>query len=157
MTATKAKQTAKDEAIAELRKILRPGDTVQCVLVNCSRSGMTRRIDFYKSERDGMRFLTGYIGKALEYTHSRKGGLVVGGCGMDMGFHVVHSLGYALWGGLAKKPGRIGAAVRRKLLAASGSYLTQGGRIAPDPNEADPAKLQDWFGAAGYALKHHWL
>ena len=27
----------------------------------------------------------------------KTGGLRVSGCGMDMGFHVVYNLGYALW------------------------------------------------------------
>ena len=35
--------------------------------------------------------------RADGYNITRTGGLVVGGCGMDMGFHVVYSLGRVLW------------------------------------------------------------
>ena len=31
------------------------------------------------------------------FLHHTTGGLVIGGCGMDMGFHVVYNLGRAMW------------------------------------------------------------
>lgn len=155
MTTKARKLSEKAEAVAQLRKLLRPGDRVYTVLRHVSASGMSRRIDLYTIKKGEPVFLTGYVGKALEYRHSRDGGLVVGGCGMDMGFHLVHSLGYALWGGVAKKgTGRGAVALRRRLLAACRSYLMQGGRTQ-EPNPELPA--DEWFGATGYALRHDWL
>ncbi len=105
MTTTKPKNNAatrkaaaRAEAIASLHKILKPGSRVYCVLRHVSASGMSRRIDFYaRGTEEGMVFLSGYIATALDYRRSDKGGIVVGGCGMDMGFHVVYSLGYTMW------------------------------------------------------------
>lgn len=92
----------KAESLAELRKLLAPGSTVYTVLRHVSSSGMSRRIDLYVilPDRDGkprLQFLSGYVGRVLGYKRHKDGGLVVGGCGMDMGFHLVHSLGYAMW------------------------------------------------------------
>lgn len=101
MTAT-AKKTQRDEAIAELRKMLKPGDTVHCVLRHVSRSGMTRGIDFYIVRKGELVWITSRVGHAIGTPQSLKDwqgsrGLRVSGCGMDMGFHVVYSLGCALF------------------------------------------------------------
>ncbi len=73
---------------------------------------------------------------------------------MDMGFHIVHSLGYALYGDEASKgTGKEANALRRALLKADPFYYTQGGAKAPDPNKPG----REWFGGSGYAFKHRWL
>lgn len=153
---TKTKRSEKEESAAELRKLLKPGDTVYTVLRHVSRSGMMRRIDLYVVKKGEPRYITYYVGKVLEYKRSRdKEGLSVGGCGMDMGFHLVHSLGYALWGAIARDgTGSRATAIRKAIRKASGHYLMQGGRTE-EPDPAQPAG--EWFGAAGYALKHSWI
>ena len=92
------------DAAACLRKLLRPGRTVYTVLRHVSRSGMMRSIDLYVivPPRDGypadIRCITGSVAAVLGYPIDRgNGGLRVCGCGTDMGFHVVYSLGRALW------------------------------------------------------------
>lgn len=97
---TKAQAAERAEAVATLRKMLPKGSTVYCVLRHVSKSGMSRRIDFYKinRKRGDLSFLSGYIATVLGYKRHGDDGLVIGGCGMDMGFHVVHSLSYALHG-----------------------------------------------------------
>lgn len=152
---TSEKAAHKAESYKHLRKILKPGDTIHSVLRHVSRSGMSRRIDFYKMTKDGPIWLTGAIGRVLEYRESDQGGLVVGGCGMDVGFHVVHSLGYALFGDLASKgTGAKANRLRARLRKVTGHYLMQGGRTE-EPDTTKPA--QEWFNAAGYALKHQWM
>ena len=94
LTAKAGKAAMRSQACAELREILKPGDTVYCVLRNVSRSGMSRQIDFYA---EGMQYLTGYIAEACDYPRHKGGPLKVGGCGMDMGFSVVYNLGAVLW------------------------------------------------------------
>ena len=106
-TKKEQKEQERAEAIKELRKLLRPGSKVYTILRSVSASGMTRRIDLYTIQMTGkpfgtsrgeMAFLTDYAAKVLGYRHDYKwGGLVVGGCGMDMGWHVVHSLGCVLF------------------------------------------------------------
>lgn len=88
------------QSIKELRKILRPGDTVHCIIRHVSRSGMCRHIDLYKAGRNGT-YLTAYAADALEWSQTNKGHgpLIVGGCGMDMCFHTVYSLSRVIFGG----------------------------------------------------------
>lgn len=97
----KGKDRSKQEAMDILHKVLQRGDTVYTVLRHVSKSGMQRRIDCYCIGEDRKPFfLSGYIGKVLGLRHDfKKGGLVVNGCGMDMGFHIVHSLSSAMFRG----------------------------------------------------------
>lgn len=82
----------------ELRALLKPGDTVNCILRHVSRSGMQRRISFCVTAADGdVRNLDNLIADALGYRHHEQSGLVIRGCGMDMGFHTVYNLGATLW------------------------------------------------------------
>lgn len=97
--ATKAqKQSEVAEAIRELRKLLKPGDRVYSIIRHVSSSGMSRRIDFYTIKGNRPMFLTWYIGRLLGYKRPvGKDGIVVGGCGMDMCFHIVYELGRTLF------------------------------------------------------------
>jgi hypothetical protein len=129
LTLADGKRKLAQSSREELLKILKPGDTVLCVLRHVSRSGMYRVIDFYKSDPKGgdPRYLSGHmlnlgIG---ERARGGKDGVGVGGCGMDMGFHCVYELGHKLWPkGTAKPHGRRNG--------------------EPDSD-------------GGYALKHRWL
>jgi len=77
-----------------------------------SRSGMSRTIDFYTPIEDNsgngvetyMQYLTGWFGMLLDYRRDKRGALKVGGCGMDMGFHVVYNVGAKLWPKGTAKP-----------------------------------------------------
>ena len=95
MTPTEAQQT---EARESLLKILKPGDTIYTITRHVSRSGMMRRISAFIVKDGKIIDLDWYIAKtglfARKYPEE---GLVVGGCGMDMHFHVVHSLGRFLY------------------------------------------------------------
>ncbi len=83
------------ESLARLHEILKPGDTVYTVLRHVSASGMTRHISVIAGEYND---ITWYVMHALQYRRSGKtGGLVIGSCGMDMGFHVVYNLGRTMW------------------------------------------------------------
>lgn len=92
------------EAILHLRSILKPSDTVYTVLRHVSRSGMSRGIDCYVMSKDGGEpaWITAYVGHAIGTPQSmedwrKSRGLKVGGCGMDMGFHVVNSLSMVIF------------------------------------------------------------
>lgn len=151
-----AKETEKAEALDELRKQLKPGDTVFSVLRHVSRSGMSRRISFCVIRKGQPYWLDYNIGRALEYSRPSNGdGLRVDGCGMDMGFSVVHNLGYALWGALVRAGGSKATALRARMAKVDTirHYLCQGGAKMPPIDK--PADV--WFGAAGYALNHRWM
>ncbi len=82
-----------------LRKILTPGDTVYTVLRHVSKSGMQRRIDCYAIGKDRRPcYLSGYMEALGMGTRGKKDqGLIVNGCGMDMGFHLVNNLSIHLF------------------------------------------------------------
>lgn len=94
-------KTEQAEAINQLREILNPGDTVHTVLRHVSSSGMTRHISVV-IVRDGEPVDISWsvaraMGWTLAETRSTNRGVKVGGCGMDMGFHLVYSLSRTLY------------------------------------------------------------
>lgn len=151
----KASELESIDAQLDLRSILKPGDKIYTTLRHVSRSGMQRVIDVHVIRDNEPRWLGLLVAKALEYRfNDRKQGVVVGGCGMDMGFHLVNNLGYRLYGRKVKEgTDAESVELRKALLATDRFYFTQGGREAPDPN----LPSQEWFGGAGYAFKHEWL
>lgn len=82
------------EAIAQLREIIKPGDTLYTILRHVSRSGMQREISVVTSEHRNIDYL---VARALGDRIGKHDGVIVGGCGMDMGFHLVYNLSYALF------------------------------------------------------------
>lgn len=87
----------KVEARNALLEMLGPGSVVYTVLRHVSASGMSRRIDLYTIIDNKPRYLSGYAAKVLGDRLHKDGGIVVGGCGMDMGFHLVNNLSIALF------------------------------------------------------------
>src|SRR3990167_10460617 len=96
---SKASDRERESAKDDLRKLLKPGDTVYTVLRHVSRSGMRRGIDCYRMNDGGdPSWLSYMISKAVGIPFNKKRDcLNVGGCGMDMGFHVVYELSHALY------------------------------------------------------------
>lgn len=93
-----AKQKEQQEAIEELRKQIKPGDTIRTTVRHVSRSGMYRVIDAYIIRDNEMLRYSWSIAKAIGDKYDRNHeGIGVSGCGMDMTWHVVNSLGYALF------------------------------------------------------------
>lgn len=92
-------QAEVNEATEELRELLAPGDTVYCVLRHVSASGMTRWIDLYVIRDNQPRWISYRASRVIGYPVNTRNheGLEVGGCGMDMGFHVVYSLASRLF------------------------------------------------------------
>ena len=98
-----AKQNEQEKARRELRKLCRPGTTVWTVLRHVSRSGMMRHIDVYVIRKNEPQYISAYVADAIGWrTDAHSGAVKVSGCGMDAGFHLVHSLSYALHGGDSK-------------------------------------------------------
>ena len=89
--------TDKTEALDTLREMLTPGTTVYTNVVYVSRSGMSRRISAYIVEHGEINDITWLISRAGIGKLHREGGIVMGGCGMDMGFALVYNLGAALY------------------------------------------------------------
>ena len=95
----KVSKQEREEAIKELRELLKPGTTVYCILKHVSRSGMTRHISLILVRHDGILHLTSLASKALGWPVTSSGdyALKVSGAGMDMGFHTVYTLSKVLF------------------------------------------------------------
>lgn len=108
--ATKSQLAERDEAIADLRAIIHPGDTLHTILRHVSASGMMRHIDVIQlAAMQGLdgnpvvaeRCWSYRVAKALGYQRSdsrgSQGAIKVGGAGMDMGFNLVYNLSSVLF------------------------------------------------------------
>ncbi len=69
------------------------GQRLACVIKSVSRSGMSRKMEFYTPNFDRVGY---YIACLIDYPYHPDKGLSVSGCGMDMIFHVLSSLNYAM-------------------------------------------------------------
>lgn len=88
-----------EEYAEELREILKPGDTVYCILEHVSQSGMSRDIKLYAIHNGELRHLSHSASKVLDWKRRKnRDGIYVTGAGMDMGFHTVYSLSHILYG-----------------------------------------------------------
>jgi len=94
---TKGKALRAQHAKKSLLNILKAGDTVYTVLRHVSASGMSRRIDLYTIQDNKPVYLSGYYAM-LQGEEPPQNGYKVGGCGMDMGFHLVYTLSSLLFG-----------------------------------------------------------
>lgn len=70
---------------------------VKCVLNKVSRSGMQREITFLVAHKGEIVNINWSICQVMSYRMGKTGGLIVKGCGMDMGFHVVNNLSMRLY------------------------------------------------------------
>jgi hypothetical protein len=148
----KAGKLARAEYCArELREILAPGDTIYCVLRNVSKSGMSRRIDLYKMIDEEPRYLSQLVADATDHKMSDAGGIVVGGCGMDMGFHLVYCLGRVLW---PEGFGTLSLGGIRPVSREDAAQLVAEGKTQFRGRNGDST---GWDSDGGYALKSSWL
>jgi hypothetical protein len=131
----KQKVKERREAIAQLKKMVRPGRKVYTSLEHVSKSGMSRDISVFIVRKGEIFNITWLVGRILGLRRQDNGGIRIGGCGMDMGYHIVMNLSYALHGMKSK------------------------GQDAIDAED----KGRPFYGAkpghyrAGYSLDHQWL
>ena len=98
MTKKQERENERQGAIVRLHEELKPGDTVSCVLRRKSASGMCRHISLMIVSGGSIRDITWLASHAMQDRMDRDtGGIVVSGCGMDMGFHLVYNLGRVMF------------------------------------------------------------
>lgn len=90
------------EEIANARKVLeeeiRPGDTIFTILRHVSASGMSRSISLIKVRNGETWDITYFAACVLgDNIDQKRGGIKIGGCGMDMGFALVYNLSRVLF------------------------------------------------------------
>lgn len=110
---TKADIAEREQALEYLRKELKPGDVLFTVVRHVTKSGMRRSISVLRSCVDengtptieNLDFFVAHVVK--ERIDRGNGGVYQHGAGMDMGFHIVYTLGRYLWpNGTAKPHGK---------------------------------------------------
>lgn len=157
---SKASDAEKQEAVRQLREWVKPGDTIYTTLERVSRSGMQREIRLYKIHDNEPQWLSGYASKALGMRRGKRDGIVVGGCGMDMGFHLVYALSHVLF---PDGFGCIGEGNGYGTRCPSNDHSN--GDRDYTMNHCDGrekiAHTHDngchWHRSGGYALRHRWL
>jgi hypothetical protein len=93
-------KTEQAEALDQLHALINKGDTLYTVIRSAAKSGMSRTIDVYVikpqtrngATTHGLTYLSGYIAKVLDLPRNNDGALKITGCGMDMGYAIVHEL-----------------------------------------------------------------
>ena len=144
------------EALERLHGWVKPGDTVHCILRNVSRSGMQREI--------GVVLMSDRTAGPIHPNHAfavvfgerlgKRDGVIVGGCGMDMGFHLVYSVSRRLFpdGFGIEGEGSDGKKYRPVSKADAEAYVRQGVKFRGRNGDAS-----GWDNDGGYALRHSWL
>lgn len=98
LTQKEGKRLKIEQSANKLRQWLKPGDTVITILRHVSHSGMSRRISLVICQDGELFDISGWAADVLEARrHDRDGSIIVGGCGMDMGFHLVYRLSRRLF------------------------------------------------------------
>lgn len=126
----------KAEALETLRKLCPPGTKVYTTLRHVSRSGMLREISLHILKKGQIVHITWNAARVLGWPVNdgrAYWALRVSGCGMDMGFHTVNTLSYALHGYKAKGEGALAE------------------------NTGRPFKPRRGHFRAGYTLEHEWI
>jgi hypothetical protein len=90
------KETEKQAGFAMLQGT--KGRPLLAIVNSVARSGMSRRIELYTTDEKGNFDRIGYhVAHVIGWPYSvDKGGILVSGCGMDMVFHTVSTLNYAM-------------------------------------------------------------
>ena len=154
---TKKEAAERAEAINSLKESfkLKPGQTIYCILRRVSRSGMQRHISLCiidpenvgVSGRGGLSDISFFAGRALGMRVDRNtGGIVVGGCGMDMGFHLVYNLARAMF---PDGYGCIGEGCR--------SNDHSNGDRDYTPHDETGDEPAHWHRDGGYAFRSKWV
>ena len=139
---TKVSAEERENARARLLDLVKPGDMIYTVLRHVSRSGMSRSISVVIHTPEGPSDMSWAVAKLLGWRFDRRNdGVKVEGCGMDMGFHLVYSLAWALFKGAFRCIGK--------------------GCPSNDHSNGMPRPLNDAACMphfdAGYALRQRWL
>lgn len=136
MKTTKAEQA---EAREYLQGLLKPGDTVHTILKHVSKSGMSRVIQLIVIKDNRPIDISWNAAKLLEGYDENHEGCKAGGCGMDMGFHLVYNLGWALF---------------------HDGYQCPGAACVSNDHSNSPYPARDgslYHKDGGYALNQHWM
>lgn len=154
LTVAEGKAAILAQTKRDLRKVFPVGGLVQTSLLSVSSSGMSRRISVLACVGGMVRRMDDNVALAVGHTVSENGGVIMGGCGMDMGFSLAYSLGRALYpegfGTTGKRAD--GRTIRPKNQKAAKRAVKAGYVFSGRNGDAS-----GWDTDGGYALAHQWL
>jgi len=93
------KKQTRQEKLNEIKKEIEEirQKPIIAKIVSVSRSGMTRKIDFYIAKNDGyLRWINHILAVILDEKTDKNGQIVASGCGMDVIFHTLSNVNYAM-------------------------------------------------------------
>lgn len=139
-----------------LLEAVKPGDTLETILRQVSRSGMSRHISVILPSETGNRDITYLVARLLgDRINDRDGGIVSGGCGMDMGFELVYRLSSTLWPdgfGIVGEASLYPQGIRPASKEQAYKLRSQGVKFCGRNGDSS-----GWDNDGGYALKQRWL
>lgn len=139
---TKVNVEERNDALARLREMLANVDEISTVLLFRSQSGMSRVIAPIIGGMWTVHNISALVAKAGIFPYSRNyPGLTVGGGGMDMGFHVVYTIGREVIG---DQPWR-----------CRGERCPSNEHVNPPQVDRGPGIIH--IGDSGYRFRHYWL
>ncbi len=142
----RAKERERQEAIASLRELLKPGDIVYTHVDHVSRSGMSRSIDVRIIRNNTPRWIARTVATAIDMGFDEKHQAVkMGGCGMDMGFALVYELSHILFPGGFECTGS----------AESNGFAHR--CPSNDHSNGDRDYTPHHHSSGGYALRQQWM
>jgi hypothetical protein len=144
---------SKEYAADELRKLFPPGSTAYTILRHVSSSGMTRWISVIADTPDGPDNVSHWVARIMG-KHANRGkheGIRVGGCGMDMGFHLVYGMSRILY--------RDGFDCIQYTREGSNLAADDRSRLCPSNDHSNDYRLRTFshHSDGGYAVSHQWL
>lgn len=138
-----------------LRQWFPVGSTVHTILRHVSRSGMSRDIGIVAILPDGdVRHPNYATAAALGLPVGKPDSVRIGGCGMDMGYHLAYSIAHACY---PTGFGCIGKGCPSNDHSNGDSDYTPHGELRPKTLPDDCDDRSHWHNDGGYALKHRWL
>ena len=126
------------ESIEKLRGWIKPGDTIHTILRHVSSSGMSRRISLVANVEGEPLDVSYWAARAMG-DRMKDGAIVIGGCGMDMGFALVYNLSRTLF---------------PNGFPCCGKHCPSNDHSNGDRNHRKGHKHN---GDGGYAIRHRWL
>jgi len=90
-------KTDKERAEAFLKDWFPKGSTAHTTVVHVAQSGMSRHIKVFAISGERIQNISYHVSKLLDWRFTNKEAVFVGGCGMDMGFHLIYTLSSILY------------------------------------------------------------
>tara|TARA_R100001163_G_C5040998_1_gene179127 strand:- start:72 stop:386 length:315 start_codon:yes stop_codon:yes gene_type:complete len=87
----------KERAKEFLKDSFPKGSTAHTTVVHVARSGMSRHIKVFAISGERIQNVSYYVSELLDWRLTKNDAVFVGGCGMDMGFHLIYTLSSKLY------------------------------------------------------------